>query len=63
VKPRPSTDQSQINLELDARACSHAIWIGLLLARRAGWMDVVNTLTLVHATASERRRALEDLGQ
>ena len=52
----------QIDRELDARACEHAIWLALFLAQRAGYPDIVTTLTLVHATASDRRRALEAIG-
>jgi hypothetical protein len=54
-----TTQRTQIDRELDARACEHAIWIGLRLAQRLGWIDTVTNLTLTHADAVERRRALE----
>ena len=52
-------DRDQIDQELDARACEHALWISLRLAQRVGWTDVVNSVTLVHAIAIERRRTIE----
>jgi hypothetical protein len=55
----PKSERDQIDRELTARACEHALWISLLLAQRAGWTDIVNSTTLAHATAIERRRALE----
>lgn len=57
------TEKQQIDRELDARGCEQALWIGLLMAQRAGWEDVVSSITLVHATAAERRRALEGFGK
>ena len=54
-----ASELQQIDRELDARACEHALWISLLIAQRMGWEDVVTSLTLMHATALERRRALE----
>lgn len=60
---KSKTDDSTVNRELDARACEHALWIGLLAAQRNGWNDLVSTLTLAHAAAGERRRALEAMNQ
>lgn len=59
MKPSKSPEQNQIDKELDARACEHALWVSLRLAQRVGWVDVVSSITLVHATALDRRRALE----
>jgi hypothetical protein len=61
-KPARSTTP-EIDRELDARACEHALWIGLLAAQRAGWPDIVSSLTLVHAAAGDRRRTLEAIGK
>ena len=63
AKASTATDRDQVSRELDARACEHALWISLLMAQRAGWTDIVSNITLVHATASDRRRTLEALAR
>jgi hypothetical protein len=61
MKQPETSERQQIDLELDARACEQAVWVGLRLAQRLNWPDVATTLTLCHAAASERRRTLEVL--
>jgi hypothetical protein len=63
MKPEKPSEKQNVELELDARACEHAVWIGLRMAQRAGWADLVNSLTLVHAAASDRRRTLEAISR
>jgi hypothetical protein len=54
--PRTANDTDRW---LDHRACEAALWLALVSAERAGFLDLLIEIASLHATVGMRRRKLE----